>query len=151
MIVNWTEERMKVIPVIPTEKITAIDLGGKDQVILYPGYNNIPDKIFEAIKPHIADDIALRRIKLASVPVKDGAKGEIKAIPVKEVPLAKLKDMVKKCVNLESLRTWLDAESRPDARLVIQKRIDEVEEELKKGGQSTETDSSASDDGEGEE
>lgn len=124
MIIKWTEQRMKVIP------------SGAKKVVLFPGYNQVSDETFEAIKPHIAMDITLGRLVLEAKQEGD----KLKPVPAKKLTPAELKRMAKETNNIESLRGWLDDEERPEARRVLEKRIDEIEAELKKGGQPSEPD-----------
>jgi len=135
MIVNWKEQRMKIIPV---------NSNGIENITLFPGYNTIKDEIVELIRPSIKMDIELKRIVLAE---KKTEEGKVVPVPVTVIPLAKLKTMVAETNNIETLREWLATEKRSAAQSVIQSRVAEIEAELKAGGRDTDKPSDDDEDG----
>jgi hypothetical protein len=134
MIVNWKEQRMKVIPV---------NSGDVENVVLFPGYNTIKDELVELIRPSIALDIKLKRIVLAEKKTEEGV---AVPVPVTVIPLAKLKSMVLETNNIDTLREWLATEKRQAAQAVIQARVTEIEAELKAGGRDAGKPSDGDDD-----
>lgn len=114
MILNWTEQRVKIVPA-----------GNKDKV-LYPGANEVTDEEYKAMEPSIKMDMALNRIVVLKAV-------EGKPLTASTATLEDLKKMVKETNNLETLKAWLEDEKRPNARRLIDKRIEEIEKEFAKG------------------
>ena len=125
MIVNWKEQRLKIVPTLAGESF-----------ILFPGYNDIPDRVIEEMRASLALDVKLGRIVFAERKVD----GKNVAVPLERIPIAKIRAMCADTNNLASLKSWLKEEDRDDVRHTIQKRIDEIEAEMKRGGQNIKKD-----------
>lgn len=119
MILKWNEQRMKVVPASKGEKV------------LYPGANDVDPADFKAMEPHIKMDISLGRIEVIQV---KAAEGKVKPAEPKDLPLAEVKKMLKVTVSVDSVRAWLEDETRPDARVAMERRLAELEKELERGG-----------------
>jgi len=109
---------IKVIPLIPTGKSSSFD---NDTVTLRPGTNEIKDNEWEAIKPHIENQIKNGEITPFSVPVKKGS-GK-KAGTLKDVPLATARKIIQACQDPATLKMWFNQELPDELLLVLSKRM----------------------------
>lgn len=95
-------------------------------LLLFSGINEIPDKEYKALRPHLQFDLDNGRIVEVNVAPagKDG--DEVREIPFQKLPIEKRKQLVADCVAIDTLESWLVADSDNALHLVIQKRIDEI-------------------------
>ena len=144
MIVEWTENRIKVIPKVQQttkvtkegeEKVETIILG---DVVLAPGFNEVADEEWALARVTAKDDITKARIREEWVKAEKSKAGEEPKIAteidgVQMVP-AQLKDInrprviqvVKETYHVPTLQKWIDSEMRQDVRLELYNRIEEI-------------------------
>lgn len=129
MVVYWTEERIKVIPAEHNDGM----------VVLAPGYMDVPDESWVKARTVVKDDIASGRIieemkKISADQRNDFAfsyqdeKGQWLA-PAKfvEISRARIKNIIEETYHVPTLNKWLDEEVRQDVRLMLMKRLSEVD------------------------
>lgn len=127
---------LKVIPLIPVKgKESSFD---NDTVTLRSGTNELTEKEWEAIQPHIKDLIEKKEIVPFSVPVKDGAGGgkPKQAKTLKDVPVGTARIIIQSCQDPKTLKKWFNQELPDEILLVLSKRMrklkvepDDIEEE----------------------
>jgi hypothetical protein len=136
MLVNWTFTGVKVIPV---------GSGGKEMVVLGPGYNQVDDTQWAGCRDLVLCQIANGDIveewqdvekdgkehknatfsvrhddpKLASTTVR---------IPItfKEITRKRIKDVIAETLNPKTLQAWYDDESRDDVRVLLFRQLEGV-------------------------
>lgn len=139
MLVFWKKENIKVIPIHANK---ALDMGfkklsGKGQIVLQPGWNDVNDgdweyaATIESIQRQLEEgDLKVQGGEEKEVEVNYGeAKKKVKKTapkPFTELTPKAAKGLVKDTNSIETLEGWLDADSRDEVRLAIQKRLDEV-------------------------
>jgi hypothetical protein len=125
MFVKYTpkDSHVKTIPLIVNST------GGKtvplanDSVILRPGTNELTEKEWEAIQPHVQDDIYRKVIVPFTVEVKN-AKGKIvKARTLKNVPVGTARKIIESCQNVADLKKWVKQELPDEIMLLVLKRL----------------------------
>lgn len=114
--------------------------------LLHSGTNDIPTAEYKELRPHLTAQIAEGHIvELGEVAVseeegKGGKPGKttVDVSKVKEfieLDAAVKKGLVKDCVSLETLDAWLEAETDPATRLVLERRADEIKNYQGEGDQ----------------
>jgi hypothetical protein len=128
MFVKYTPKtpRMKVIPLLPAKsgkgdkEVFTFD---NDSVTLRPGTNELTEKEWEAIQPHIKDQLG-KEIMAFSVPVKTGADGKpVKAKTLKDVPVGTARKIIQACEDPKTLKKWFNQELPDEILLVLSKRM----------------------------
>lgn len=109
---------IKVIPLIPTGGDNSFD---NDTVTLRPGTNELTEKEWEAIQPHIKDLLG-KEIVPFSVEVKEGAKST-QAKTLKDVPLGTARKIIQACQDPKTLKKWFNQELPDELLLVLSKRM----------------------------
>lgn len=134
MFVEWNELRLKVVP-----RIRGAEKGKPGRkagnVILHPGVNFVPDKIWNEIKGMLESCIETGRVKIHEKK-KDG---KITPMTVNEMDPAQVKSLAKETYDLDTLREMKKQDTREDVRAVLQDRELDIEKEYKKMGRSTAT------------
>jgi hypothetical protein len=123
MFVKYTPKtpHIKVIPLIPVmdgKDGFAVD---NDTLTLRPGTNEINDKEWEAIQPHIKNLIGKEIIPF-TVPVKEGNKAK-QAKTLKDVPVATARKIIQGCNDPKTLKKWFNQELPDELLLVLSKRM----------------------------
>lgn len=120
MFVRFTPKipHTKVIPLVALKGEVAPD---NDTVLLRPGTNEITEKEWATIQPHIKNLIG-KEIVVFSVPVKEGGK-EKQAKTLKDVPLATARKIIDGCQDPNTLKKWFNQELPDDLLLVLSKRM----------------------------
>jgi len=123
MIVNWKENRIKVIPV-------------KGQtIVLTPGINEVPDDLWLKARKLVSKDARIKEIGAKKKTTKGKGPGG-KPTEKKEVVGGKaMADMqaemaeklIKQTYNVATLDTWLDSESRESVRIALYKQKGRIE------------------------
>lgn len=126
MIVGWEVEKVKagaivgllMVPIIEEVKKEEGEVnrgnekpplvGGEKQVRLLPGFNYIPDEIWDKIKIHLIDKILNKQIIYISKREKNEETGDFteEGIPLEKMSLEKAREVVWNCYDLESLKLW---------------------------------------------
>jgi hypothetical protein len=137
-------EHVKTIPLIPNPKEPKSY--SRNLIQLLPGTNEVTEDEWEAIKPHVAQEIKDGEIvpfavKTASRSVPDG-----KARNLKDVPANIARDIIEKCVNPATLKKWYGEETRDEVHMAISKRMrtlkldpDEIQKEIEKAESNGDT------------
>lgn len=111
-------------------------------IILYPGINEVNDKLWEEVQPLFGSgiDLAIKhgQLKIHGKEVsKKSTDGKTTTVikPRKISDLkseGQMKSLINKCNSLDSLEIWKDDEkTKPLIKVYIQKRIDKLNEEMK--------------------
>jgi hypothetical protein len=115
--------RIKVIPLLPTNAGSEGYAFDNDSVTLRPGTNELTEKEWAAIQPHIKDQIG-REIVAFSVPIKTGADGkQSKAKTLKDVPVSTARKIIQECQDPKTLKKWFNQELPDELLLVLSKRM----------------------------
>jgi hypothetical protein len=116
------EPHVKTIPVVITSGGgEAIPLAS-DSVILRPGVNELTEKEWEAIKPHVQDEINHKIIVPFTIEVKK-AGGVVKARTLKDVPVSVARKIIESCQNVSVLKKWVRQELPDEIMLLVLKRF----------------------------
>ena len=114
---------MKVIPLLPAMSGSEVATFDNDTVTLRPGTNELTEKEWEAIQPHIQDQLG-KEIVPFTVPVKTGEGGkETKAKTLKDVPVATARKIIQNCQDPKTLKKWFNQELPDEILLVLSKRM----------------------------
>jgi hypothetical protein len=100
----------------------------RSQLQLLPGINEVSDEEWAMMEPHLAAEIAGGIITILERKEKS-AYGEAEKRPAKrlsEFPAAFAEDLVKQCVNPDTLRKWYNEEDRGSVRVHIVKRMEKL-------------------------
>jgi hypothetical protein len=125
MFVKYTPKNshVKTIPMIANTSSGKTVPLANDSVILRPGTNELTEKEWEAIQPHIQDDIEHKIIVPFTVKVKN-AKGQIvKARTLKNVPVGTARKIIESCQNVADLKKWVKQELPDEIMLLVLKRL----------------------------
>ena len=115
---------MKVIPLLPDKKGGAGYTFDNDSVTLRPGTNELTEKEWEAIQPHIKDQLGKEIVafSVAAKPSKGGGKGK-KAKTLKDVPVATARKIIQACQDPNTLKKWFNQELPDEILLVLSKQM----------------------------
>ena len=129
-IVKWTQECLKVIPLIPTKDDD--ELSGNSQVVLLPGWNMVSDGDWNNARRHILDQIARGEVieKGQVVAGKDGAPDKLTKVNLKTFKTDEVLEIIATCNNPGSLKEWVKTETREEVRLALKGRLEEVEKKV---------------------
>lgn len=120
---------MKVIPLLPVKNSGKGYTFDNDTVTLRPGTNELTEQEWEAIQPHIKDQLG-KEIVPFSVPVKPGADGKAKkAKTLKDVPVATARKIIQGCQDPATLKKWFNQELPDELLLVLSKRMRQLKVE----------------------
>jgi len=145
VMVEWNDDRIKVLPQIPKLKKILREFIKNDKnkktkanvLYLTSGINYIPKEYWEACKKHrmIQYDIESKRLVEVKAEVEKTVVNEstgkkttkkIEAEKFSDFDSSKKEDIIKDTYDVRSLEKFLDEEKDSDIRLTIQKRIDEI-------------------------
>jgi hypothetical protein len=115
------DPHVKTIPVVVKSGGEGVPLAN-DSVILRPGTNELTEKEWEAIQPHVRDEIKLKIIVPFTVPVKK-AGGVTKARTLKDVPVSVARKIIESCQNVADLKKWVKQELPDEIMLLVLKRL----------------------------
>jgi hypothetical protein len=119
---NPKTPHVKTIPVvIKSSGDKAIPLAN-DSIILRPGTNELTEKAWEAIQPHVQDEIKNKIIVPFTVEVKK-AGGVTKARTLKDVPVSVARKIIESCQNVADLKKWVKQELPDEIMLLVLKRL----------------------------
>lgn len=120
---------IKIIPLLPFKKNGEGYTFDNDTITLRPGTNEINDKEWEAVKPHIKDLIG-KEIVVIDTPAKTGAKGkDQKAKSLKDVPVKTARLIIEGCQDPKTLKKWFNQELPDELLLVVSKRMRQLKVE----------------------
>jgi len=126
MFIRYTPKvkHIKVIPIIPSEKEGDGYNFDNESVTLRPGTNEITEKEWEAIQPHIKDQIGVEIVAFSvdAKPGKGGGKGK-KAKSLKDVPVATARKIIQSCQDPNTLKKWFNQELPDEILLVLSKQM----------------------------
>jgi hypothetical protein len=119
---NPKEPHVKTIPVvIKSSGGGAVPLAN-DSVILRPGTNELTEKEWEAIQPHVQEEIKNKIIVPFTVEVKK-AGGVTKARTLKDVPVSVARKIIESCQNIADLKKWVRQELPDEIMLLVLKQL----------------------------
>lgn len=126
---NPKQKHIKVIPLIPTGgSTTSFD---NSTVTLRPGTNELTDKEWEAIKPHIKELIGNEIVPFTvEAKASKGGKGA-KAKSLSDVPLTTARKIIQSCTDPKTLQKWFNQELPEEISLVLAKRMRQLKIEPK--------------------
>jgi len=125
MFVKYTPKvsHIKIIPLLPLKSGGEGYTFDNDTVTLRPGTNELSEKEWEAIQPHIKDLIG-KEIVAIDTPAKPGATGKGKqAKTLKDVPVATARLIIEGCQDPKTLKKWFNQELPDELLLVVSKRM----------------------------
>ena len=118
---NPKAPHVKTIPVVANSGGEAVPLAS-DSIILRPGTNELTEKEWEAIQPHVQDEIKNKIIVPFTVEVKK-AGGVTKARTLKDVPVSTARKIIESCQNVTDLKKWVKQELPDEIMLLVLKRL----------------------------
>jgi hypothetical protein len=119
---NPKKPHVKTIPVvIKSSGDKAIPLAN-DSIILQPGTNELTEQEWEAIQPHVQDEIKQKIIVPFTIEVKK-AGGVTKARTLKDVPVSVARKIIESCQNVVDLKKWVKQELPDEIMLLVLKRL----------------------------
>lgn len=150
MIVNNKKKGMLIVPL----SLAVGDIGkgvmpAISNINLLPGFNEIKDSDWEKLKPSLQYKLDSKELEVISekkVEVVKEGKGDKattkeikkeKALKFSELTIDKIKEILPETNDVKLLEKWSDGEKRDDVRLMIRKRIEEVEDYIKTGKQKS--------------
>jgi hypothetical protein len=120
---NPKDPHVKTIPVVMKSSGSEGVPLANDSVILRPGTNELTEKEWEAIKPHLQDEIKQKIIVPFTVDVRGKTGGIIKAHSLKEVPVSVARKIIASCQNVADLKKWMQQELPDEIMLLVLKRL----------------------------
>ncbi|MDR1399397.1 MAG: hypothetical protein LBJ41_05705 [Treponema sp.] len=113
---------IKTIPIVMASSGgNAVPLAN-DSVILRPGTNELTERQWKAIQPHVQDEIKDKIIVPFSVEVKKD--GDVtKARTLKDVPVSVARKIIESCQNVVDLKKWARQELPDEIMLLVLKRL----------------------------
>lgn len=128
MLVENLTQRISVEPVLDADNKVI------DRIVLFPGWNETPDKYWEPMRPYLVEGHNSGKYKLYGVsqlkhPLND--ESEIKQQQLIDARADMARDMIMNCVNTKNIKTW-----RSDPKLPSELRAlaDLQNEKIKRGG-----------------
>jgi hypothetical protein len=119
---NPKNPHVKTIPVVfKSGGGKAIPIAN-NYIILRPGTIELTEQEWEAIQPHIQDEIKQKIIVPFTVPVKK-AGGIAKAKTLKDVPVSVARKIIESCQNAADLKKWVRQELPDEIMLLVLKRL----------------------------
>jgi hypothetical protein len=115
------DPHVKTIPVVAKNGGEAIPLAS-DSIILRPGTNELTEQEWEAIQPHIQDEIKQKVIVPFTVEVKKSG-SVTKARTLKDVPVSVARKIIESCQNVTDLKKWVKQELPDEIMLLVLKRL----------------------------
>lgn len=136
MLVNWKENRMKVVPILPQKAVVkgteaeealkaiqASSITPEGNFVFFPGWNEVPADTWTIIKNLLIEELQTGRMEEFTI-LKENAAGKTSSEPrpfVKISPVEARK-VLENCFSLESLKVWYAEETRGDIRNAIDDR-----------------------------
>jgi hypothetical protein len=116
------DQHVKTIPVvIKSSGSDGVPLAS-DSVILRPGTNELTEAEWEAIRPHVQDEIKAKIIVPFTVEVKK-AGAVTKARTLKDVPVSVARKIIESCQNVADLKKWVRQELPDEIMLLVLKQL----------------------------
>jgi len=132
MIINYKsdgEGRLLVIPVVGADDGS---FGTKQKALLmFEGYNEIPNDVWPIVYPHIKDKIEREEIELICKEEKDELTKEVVYVQqsINEVRADRARTIVKGCYNEKNLREWNnDPKVSSELRALCDMQLAQIEE-----------------------
>jgi hypothetical protein len=119
---NPKNPHVKTIPIVMKSSDSEVFPLANDSVILRPGTNELTESEWEAIQPHVMDEIKHKIIVPFTVEVKK-AGGVTKARTLKDVPVSVARKIIASCQNVADLKKWVRQELSDEIMLLVLKRL----------------------------
>lgn len=128
-IVRWKQECIKFIPILP-ELNCPIPTSGKSEVILQPGWNEVHEGDWVNARKWVKDLIeqGLIEEKGTVIPATDSMPEKLAKTSFKMLKMDEALLTIEGTANLDTLKAWLANDTRDEIRMVLNKRIDLVQE-----------------------
>jgi hypothetical protein len=119
---NPKDPHIKTIPVvIKSSGSEGVPLAN-DSVILRPGTNELTEDEWNAIQPHVLEEIKQKIIVPFTVPVKKAGR-VTKAHTLKDVPVSVARKIIESCQNVADLKKWVRQELPDEIMLLVLKQL----------------------------
>jgi hypothetical protein len=131
MLVNWKGEGMNMVPPIDPEEKDAAKANLIKQVMLYPGWNEVPDNLWAFCKIHLRNYVEREMIEEISTKTKDEQGLEIYVgVPFVDIAARnpnKAAVIVQNCYNIPCLKNWLEGTGKDEIRALIRSQVEKCE------------------------
>lgn len=119
MLLNWKKVGLKVVDLIPIDESGRSLAAGVSRltIILAPGVNEVTDKEYALMRPHIQDSLDQGTLEQVRV---DG----IRVRSLRDVPIRQAVDIVKEAISPLTLSLWLETDPRDAVHAAVMKRMD---------------------------
>lgn len=97
------------------------------KVYLLPGNNQVSAEVWEAVRPHIVNEIGKSVIEVAGKVTEKDGKVVVEDKSIKQLSTQEAEAVVAGTYDLKTLNEWKASETRDSVRLAIMKQIDAVE------------------------
>jgi len=144
MIVNWTGTHVNGTSVV--EKMATGNMMSTKTIVLVPGYNEIPDDIWNKVSATFSDIIQSGKLLVIgakankdtkSIENEDGTTEVVETMTEVGTPLRRLRpdqarEAVLHCFNFNTLELWLkgnanyEAETRDEIRALIKDQLEKI-------------------------
>lgn len=145
MFLNYKRQNVHFIPMIvttkkgdgsfdPIEELKGISLT-RESITLLPGVNEVTGDELKVIQFHCKDLFKGDFLEIVEIKTAPGPNRPQKiANTISEVPPQKVRELIKNCINVETLKNWMK-DPRADVRMLVERRIKEI---MKKEGRENE-------------
>jgi hypothetical protein len=131
MLVKWKGDGINSVKPIDSEMKDPAAAALVQSVLLYPGWNDVPDNIWDKCKIHLVDMFARGMIEEKSKKDKDEEGNDIYigksfADVAARDPQGAV-EIVRECYNTAVLASWIEMTSRDEVRSAIKTQIEKCE------------------------
>lgn len=145
MILNWTKDNLKVIPLLDVPKPGEPVVAASEYVTLAPGYNEVPDNLWKIARMWVTPEIESGKIveewqkvprpeKSSDLPIlyldaEDGKATQTIRVPadLRDISRPRIQDVIKNTFIAPVLKKWSTEDTRPDVQSAILKQIEAIE------------------------
>jgi hypothetical protein len=128
MLVNWKGEGINMVPPIDPDEKDAAKANLVKQVMLYPGWNDVPDNLWKFCKIHLKDSIENEMVEEIATKQKGEDNIEIYVgVPFVDIAAKspnKAAAIVKNCFNIPCMENWLEGTGRDEIRALLRSQLD---------------------------
>lgn len=131
MIVKWAGNGLNVIPAVDPKKADPGSYASAGHVVLYPGYNDVPDAVWNFCKLHAVNFLENKMIEEIANKGRntDGAEVYV-GVPFGEIAdkrPSRAVELVNNCYNRKNLEDWKESTGRDEVRRAIERQIASIE------------------------
>lgn len=146
MIVNWTKDNLKVIPLMGIPNAGEQVIPASEYVTLAPGYNDVADDVWKIARTWVSSEIESGKIveewqkvprpeKSNDMPFlyiesENGKETQSIRVPasLREITRPRVLDVIKNTYVIPVLQKWSTEDTRPDVQSALLKQINAVEQ-----------------------